>query len=874
MSTISKRFVQSNVLRKKSGRRKKLLFLTYLATAVLVLNILGLVGVTLLFAIFARELPNPDQLLERTSELSTRYYDRNNNLIFEQYGEKNRTLVKFADIPPYIIHATLATEDANFYIHKGFDPVGMLRALKNTFTGSGLQGGSTLTQQVIKNTLLTNDRTVIRKIKELILSLQLENRYSKDEIIQMYLNESPYGGQNYGIFSAAKAYFNKDPKNLDLAESAYLAGLTQSPSYYSAFGTNPEAGLERKDYVLSLMKDRGWTGPDGKRYYLSQADYDKARAETLKFQTEKIPLAAPHFIFYTKQYLSNILGENVVDSGGLSVKTSLDPTINDMAQNIVYQEITKAENAGYNVYNGAMVVIDPKTGQILTMIGSKGYNLDPEPAGCVSGATGATGCKFDPYVNVTLANRQPGSAIKPITYATFLSKGYTVAYPFIDVDTKFPGSSPDQPYEPVDYEGTFLGPVSMRRALGNSLNIPAVKALQIVGIDNMVNQAAKMGVTSIKDAPYKGLAITLGGVEAPLLDLTNAYAIFADKGLYNAPTPIIEVTDSKGNVLYKPSTPPTQVLGEDVSFLISDILSDDSSRIDAFGAHSLLYIPNHTVAVKTGTTDDKRDNYAIGYTPSIVAGVWVGNNNNDAMNQQIASGITGASPIWNDFMTQYLKDKPDEKFDVPSNVEKFTVDKLTGMLPYKNYDTRSEWFIKGTEPTAKSDWYQSLEICKIDGRIANQGCKDAGETTTKNFIKIQAELSQWQPYVYDWVKKNKGSDPQYYPPEMTSQLEFDDSGNVTNKNDVNVQIDDLKDGQEVPLTFRMNVEASAYNDVRKATFYMDGNKVADDSSEPFGYTLVLDKDKMGTHTFSATVTDSKGNKGSAKLNLDVVGYSN
>lgn len=872
--TISRSFARRRPLASanthKSFKRAILLLANYSAAIALILNVFGFVAVLLVFAYFARQLPNPNQLLTRSDELSTRYYDRNNNLIFEQFGEKNRTLVPFADISPYVVHATLATEDKEFYIHKGFSPIGMLRSIKNMIFGEGLQSGSTLTQQVIKNTLLTQDRNVIRKIKELILSLQLENRYSKEEIIQMYLNETPYGGQNYGIYSASKAYFNKEPKDLDLAESAYIAGLPQRPSFYSQFGTNPEAGIERKNYVLLLMKDRGWLGADGKKFFINQADYDKAVGEELKFETAKIPLAAPHFVFYAKQYLTNILGEATVEGGGLRIKTSLDPTVNDMAQTILTDEVAKAKDL--NVYNGAMVVIEPKTGQILALIGSKGYNLDPEPAGCISGGSGETGCKFDPYVNVALSKRQPGSAIKPITYATMLSKGYSAAFPFLDVKTKFEGSSPAEPYVPQNYTGTFLGPVSLRRSLGNSLNIPAVKALKIVGIDAMIAQGDKMGVTTLKEAPYKGLAITLGGVEARLLDLTGAYAVFANKGMFNKPTPIIEVRNSKDELVYKPTDPATRVLGEDVSFLISDILADDSSRVDAFGSHSLLWIPEHTVAVKTGTTDSKRDNYAVGYTPSVVAGVWVGNNNNEAMNPYLASGVTGASPIWNKFMTQYLKGKPDEKFTPPENVKKMTIDKLTGMLPYKENDTRSEWFIQGTEPTAKSSWYEELSVCKLDGRIANQACADAGETKVKRYIRIQAELPEWQSSVYDWVKSSKGGDSQYYPPEMVSKLQFE-GGNVTNKNDVAVQIAMYKDGDEVPLTFRINVEASSYNNIESAKFYLDGQKVSEDNKEPFGYTFELKPSQMGDHTFSATMTDSKGNKGEAKVKLTVVGYS-
>jgi membrane peptidoglycan carboxypeptidase len=814
-----------------SQRRKRLYLRTYLASIALVLVAGGFFLVVIVFAIFSRDLPNPNQLLERTYELSTRFYDKNGELLYEVYGDKNRTLVTLSDVSPNVVHATLAAEDSEFYLHKGYSLRGVLRAIKNMITGGNLQSGSTLTQQAIKNSLLSQEQTITRKIKELILSLQLENRYSKDEIMQMYLNESPYGGLNYGIYSAAKAYFNKSPKDLTLSESAYLAGLTQSPTLYSQFGSNPEAGIERKNYVLYLMRERGWIGPDGKRYYISQEEHDQAKSEVLKFDMEKVPVEAPHFVYYVKQYLINILGVEAVETGGLRVTTTLDLKTQRLAQDIVTKEI-ETNKKSLNMYNGSMIVLDPKTGGILAMVGSRGYNMDPEPLDCVSGGTGDNSCKFDPYVNVTTSNRQPGSAIKPITYATLLSQGYTAAFTLLDVPTKFEGAASDKPYIPVNYDGKFRGPMSLRKSLGNSLNIPAVKALKIAGIGNMIDQAEKMGITTFKDRTRYGLALTLGGGETKLLELTGAFAVFADKGIYKQPTPVIEVTDSKGNVIYKPSNTNNRALSEENAFIISDILSDDGARSEVFGPGSLLNIYGRQVAVKTGTTDDKRDNYAIGYTPSVVAGVWVGNNNNEAMNPYVASGISGASPIWNKFMTAYLKDTPVEKFEVPKTVKKIAVDKLTGGLPYRDFETKNEWFAQNTEPTAVSDWYQRITVCEIDGRIANQGCIDANKDKTSEFIKIEAELPIWQSDVDAWVKDNYGNDSKYFPPLMTSKLQFDGS-TVTNKDEVSTQIVGIKNGDQVSLTFRLTAEVSCANDVDRVTFYMDGESMGEDSKAPY-----------------------------------------
>lgn len=849
---------------------KKLAFLTYLATFVLVSMVAGIFVVVLIFAFFSRSLPDPNTLLERNMDLSTRFYDRNGKLIYELFGDKNRTLVTLDNISEHVAHATLSTEDSDFYFHKGFSLRGMARAVRNTVTGEGLQGGSTLTQQVIKNTVLTQERTLPRKIKEFILSLQLENKYSKDQILQMYLNETPYGGQNYGIYSASRAYFNKDPKDLSVAESAYLAGLPQRPSYYSQFGPNPEAGIERKNYVLYLMNERGWVAPDGKRYYLNDEDYEIAKNEELVFDVAKVPFAAPHFVFYVKQMLADMFGEEFIEQGGLSVTTTLDMDTQDMAQKIVEEEVIKAQPL--NVWNGSMVVLDPKTGQILSMVGSKGYNFDPLPENCVSGGTGENSCKFDPYVNVAISERQPGSAIKPITYATMLSQGYTVGFPFLDVPSRFEGSAPDKPYIPENYDGQFRGVMSLRRSLANSLNIPAVKALKIAGVDSMIDMAEKMGISTFGDRSRYGLALTLGGGETKLLELTGAYSVFASGGVYRLPTPLLEVTDPSGAILYKwQDTGGTEVLDKGIAFLISDVLSDDGARSATFGLGGLLNIPGHQVAAKTGTTDDKRDNYAMGFTSDVVAGVWVGNSNNEKMNPNVASGITGATPIWSRFMKEYLKDKPAHKFEPPKNVKKIEIDEFTGMLPNGDDGKRNEWFLEGTEPTAKSDWYQKIEVCDIDGRIANEECIKADETSQKTFIKITAELPEWQSSVDWWVKENY-KDSKYFPPQMRTKLEFD-GDEVKNKDEVYVQIVGPTSGSKVFLDFRLNVEVSSYRDVKGINIYMDGDKVTDDDNEPFGYSFSLPATAIGEHEIEVTARNENDDKGSDKVKIEVVGYA-
>jgi len=860
-----------------SNKIKLIKILTFLSTFLLVFVVCTFLIIIIVFAYFSRELPTPDRLLERSSELSTKLYDRNKNLIYEVFGEKNRTLIKLSDISNNVVHATLAVEDAEFYFHRGFSIRGYIRAIRNTLLGEGLQGGSTLTQQVIKNTLLTQDRTLSRKIKELILSLQLEQRYSKDEIIQMYLNETPYGGQNYGIYSASKAYFNKDPKDLTVAESAYIAGLPQSPSVYNPFGRDPKKGLERKDYVLYLMNIRGWLGPDGKRNYLSDQEYEQAKNQQLVFESAKIAFKAPHFVFYVRDLLVQMYGEDVMDQGGLRVITSLDLKTQELAEKIVLEEISKVEKE--NVYNGAMVVLDSKTGQILAMVGSKDYNSNPAPEGCVSGQPAEGGCKFDPYVNVTTSLRQPGSAIKPITYATMLEKGYSASFPFLDVQTVFPGESPDKPYIPVNYDGLFRGPMSMRKSLGNSLNIPAVKALSIVGIDNMIDMSEKMGIRTFKDRQRYGLALTLGGGETTLLQLTGAYTVFASYGIFREPSALVEVKDSNSNIIFKYNDSGKKVLSSETAFLIWDMLSDDGARSEAFGFNSLLNVKGHRVAVKTGTTDDKRDNYAIGFTPQITAGIWVGNSNNDRMNQFIASGISGATPIYNKFFSEYLKlnniDVKDEVVAPTLNLEKISIDKLSGMLPVEGFDKREEWFIKDTKPTTQSSWYKNLVICKEDGNLTNDSCSENGDTDTKLFVKVEAEKPEWQTGVDSWIKENYSEDDRFFPPSIKTILQYDSLGEVQNKDDVKVKIIGLNNGDEVNLIFRLNVEVSSYEDVKKVTIYLDDKKITEDKSKPYGYNFNLNINDINAkkRKIKAVVETEDGKKDEDEVEVNVVGYS-
>ena len=825
------------------------------------------------FVFYSKDLPDPTRLSAKGNESGTKIVDRNDKPIFELYGDKNRVLIKLEDVSPNVLHATLSAEDAEFFIHSGFSVRGMARAVKNTLTGEGLQGGSTLTQQVVKNALLTQDRTIDRKIKELILSLQIESKYNKDEILQMYFNETPYGGQNYGVFAAAKAYFAKDPKDLTLSESAYLAGLPQRPSYYSPFSSNKEAGIERRNFVLSLMRTKGWSDKDGNRQFITEDEYKQALNEKLDFKPSAAIFKAPHFVFYVKDELISMFGEDVVESGGLYVKTSLDLDAQENAEKIM-TKVLESESR-YGVGNAAAIVLDTKTGQILTMIGSKNYFGKPEPEGCETATAGAKGCKFDPFFNVSNANRQPGSAIKPITYAGLLERGFTPAFTFLDVPTTFTGEGVGEEgaYVPVNYDGTYKGPVSMRKSLGNSLNITAVKALKILGIQNFLDLSKKMGINSFSDKSKYGLALTLGGGETKLIELTSSYTVFGNKGIYNKPVSLIEIKNNKGNVIYSANNSGERAVSEETAFIISDILSDDFARSAAFGLNSLLKIPNHQVAVKTGTTNNKRDNYAVGYSPSYTVGVWVGNSNNEPLNENIASGITGATPIWAETMKYLLKDKPTtgdqaEKFVAPDSVKKVEVDERTGMLPFKDFPKKFEWFVKGTEPLSKSDWYQTLEVCDVDGRLANDDCKKADKTDVKTYVGIKDYYPDWQIYTDAWLQENFSKDDTYFPPTITSKLKYD--GDDLQDIDPYIKIVAPVANTNVPLKFRISTEISASAKIKNVKFYFDGKQVGEDASYPFGFTFNLNESNLGSHKFKAKVADKDGNESEDEITLNVV----
>jgi len=609
--------------------------------------------------LFVKNLPSPYNIGKVNFPLTSHIYDRNNQLLYEIYREQNRTPIKLSQLPKHIIDATIAAEDKDFYHHQGISLFGgIFRALKEMAISKKLQGGSTITQQLVKSSLLTPERTITRKIKEIILALWAEKIYTKDQILEMYFNQVPYGGAAYGIEEAAKIYFGKSAKDLSLEEAATLVGLPQAPSVYSPHN-NPHAAELRRNSVLQSM------------YQLKMIDkntYDSSTKKDLVVVPLKTAIKAPHFVFYLRQQLEETFGIQKVEEGGLKVISSLDIDIQKEAEKILREELDKIQNL--NVSNGAILITRPQTGEILAMVGSVDYFAAP------SGA-----------FNVTTALRQPGSSIKPIMYSLALEKGFTAATILDDTPVVF-NISGSEAYRPVNYDGRFHGKVPLRYALANSYNVPAVRTLSMIGVNNFIDHAQKMGITTWTDPTRYGLSLTLGGGEVKMTDMAVAFGTLANLGQKTDLSSWIKIEDMAGNKISEQPLSKEKVLDSGTAYIISDILSDNFARQMAFGARSTLEIPGYKVAVKTGTTNDKKDNWTIGYNPEFLVAVWVGNNDNTPMNPYLTSGITGASPIWNRVMSYLLKNYGDGQtwYEIPDDIVE------------KNcYFGKKEYFIKGTE---------------------------------------------------------------------------------------------------------------------------------------------------------------------------------
>jgi len=634
---------------KKGEKKRKNKFFTFLAffTGGFFIVVFLLF---LLFVYYAKDLPRPEKFTERELAQSTKIYDRTGKiLLYEIYGEEKRTWVPLEEIPQHLKEAVIVTEDSNFYHHFGIDFKGIVRAILVDLKIKKLSyGASTIPQQLIRSTFLTNKKTISRKAKEIILSLELDRRYPKDQILEWYLNQVPFGRNAYGVEAASRAYFGKPVSEISLPEAATLAALIKAPSYFSS-PNHFEELMARKNYVISRLVEEG---------YLPREKEKEEKEKKIEFVKITQPIKAPHFVFYVKDYLIKKYGEEFLKEKGLRVYTSLDWNLQQIAEKAV--EKGAKRNELFHAFNAALVAINPKNGQVLAMMGSKNWFGEPYPENCVPGSS----CLFEPGPNVALRERQPGSAFKPFVYVTAFRKGYDDKTIVIDEETDF-GVWGGKHYIPQNYDEKFRGPVTLRQALAQSLNVPSVKVLvDMAGIEESIKTAKSFGITTLtKPSSFYGPAIVLGGGEVRLLDMVSAYGVFATEGLKVPPVFILKIEQANGQILEKSEKTPKRVIEKNPCRLINSILSDNEARTPMFGSMSAMYFKNYQVAAKTGTTQDYRDGWIVGYTPSLVAGVWAGNNDNSPMRK--APGITVAGPIWHEFMEKSLSYFPKENFTPP-----------------------------------------------------------------------------------------------------------------------------------------------------------------------------------------------------------------
>ena len=800
-----------------------------------------------LYAWLVVDLPSFHDLYGQAIAPSTKIYDRHGRLLYEIIDPHvgKHTPLPLDELPLHLRQATIATEDANFYTNPGVDLRAILRALIiNLRGGEVLSGGSTITQQLARNLLLSPEerveRTLTRKLRESILAWRLARTYSKDEILALYLNETYYGNLAYGVEAAAQTYFGKSVGELDLAECALLTGLPQSPAVYNPL-ENPQAARKRQAVVLELMVKNG---------YIDEEEARLAREEQLHFAAVPFPIRAPHFVMYVWGLLERRFGLEELYQGGLEVHTSLDLDMQETAKSIARRRLAiladrpRRDLPDPNVHNAALVALDPNTGEVLAMLGSPDY-FDPE---------------IDGAVNCALAPRQPGSSIKPITYAAAFAQDYTPATMILDVPTAFL-TREGEPYVPLNYDLTFHGPVLAREALASSYNLPAVKVLDYVGLGEMTALARSLGITTFDDSERFGLSLTLGGGEVRLLELTAAYAAFANGGHGVEPVAILRIEDSRGNILYERK--PRQgkrVLDERIAYLITDVLSDDLARMSAFGEGSVLKL-SRPAAVKTGTTTDWRDNWTVGYTPHLVVGVWAGNADNSPMRH--VSGITGAAPIWHDFMEEVLEARPAVEFIEPEGLSRVEVCTLSGQLPNLHCPhRRTELFIAGTEPKETCKMHRLFELDAATGQLASPDTPPA-RIVERVYTVLPAEAVEWG--------RERGLDIGYWILEVGG-WKLEDGGWKMETGD-----EPLASGFQLIITSphqgsvygldpalpredqRIEVAARAGDGVRVAslTLYVDEGPLANFAAPPYRAMWPL---AAGEHTIIAIGYDTAGDR--------------
>ncbi|MEN9621621.1 MAG: hypothetical protein RLZZ67_55 [Candidatus Parcubacteria bacterium] len=761
-------------------------------------------------------LPDLSSFEQRKVSESTKIFDRTGKvLLYDLHDSIKRTILISADISPFIKKATVAIEDEDFYIHKGIKISSIMRAvLANVVSGGYSQGGSTITQQVVKNTLLTGDKTISRKLKEWVLAVKLDSALPKDTILTSYLNENPYGGNVYGVEEASKQFFSKTAKDITLAEAAYLAAIPQASTFYSPYGKNKEKLEARKNLVLKKMLDTA---------AINTTEYKNALKEKVVFQPQgRFGIKAPHFVFFVKDYLENILGKGSLDDGGYKVITTLDANLQEKAEDLVKTTALK-NTTDFNATNAALIAINPHNGDILSMVGSRDY--------------------FDKIIdgqfNVAVAaNRQPGSTMKPIIYAEAFNKGYTPETVLFDLQTSFsttcdlegkpldPEGDPKQCYMPGNYDDNFRGPITLRDALAQSINIPAIKTLYLAGIKNSITLAKNMGITSLTNADQYGLTLVLGGGEVSLLEMTSAYGIFANDGVRVASRPVLQIFDSKGTEISIPSQRQNQVLPAETARTISSILSDNVARTPGYGPNSVLHFPTRDVAAKTGTTNDSRDAWTVGYTPNLVVGVWAGNNDNSPMVKKVAGQIV--APMWSSFMKQGLASVSDERFTPPNPADPTTLKPVMKGIWQggKTYtiDTISKKLATDlTPPETRKD----VAITSVHSILywLNKADPLGAQPTNP---QDDPQFERWEAPVRKWAEENKYVDQD----ESVIPKQTDDVHTAVNIFKVNIQsVNDAK--YTLNDTIAIPLSSAGRYPLAKATLYVNDVFVGIIESQPF-----------------------------------------
>jgi len=777
---------------------------------------------------------SPDRLMAQAPRPATQILDRNGRLLYEilDPATGRHREIRLNEMPLYLRQATIATEDASFYSNPGVDPWGIIRAAWiNLRGGEVLAGGSTITQQVARILLLSPEeraeRTLARKLKESILAYRLARQFSKDDVLALYMNQAYYGSMAYGVEAAAQTYFAKPARELDLAECALLAGLPQAPAVYNPLA-NLKPAKERQAVVLRLMAKQG---------YITAEQAAEAGRETLHFAATLFPIQAPHFVMYVRDLLSAQIPEDVLRAGGLKVYTTLDLNHQRAVEDAIQRHLAelaeeKPGEPDHNVHNAAAVAISPQTGDILAMVGSPDY----------------FNAEIDGAVNAALALRQPGSAIKPITYAAAFSRDYSPATMLVDTREAFTTKEGD-PYIPMNYDLRFHGPVLLRQALACSYNLIAVKVLQHVGIDALVQTARDLGITTLDDSDRWGLALTLGGGEVSLLQLTQAYAAFANSGNSVAARAILRVEDAQGRVLASWDVPePAQAVSPQVAFLITDVLSDNAARAFVFGENSPLRL-SRPAAAKTGTTTDWRDNWTVGYTPNLAVGVWTGNADNSPMRD--VSGITGAAPVWHDAMESILRGLPEEIIAPPGGVVQVEICADSGLLPNPDCPHRRlEWFIQGKEPTETCVWHRTVRIDRLSGLLAGPNCP--AESVEERVYVF------WPAEAMDWARDqglslppaacplHPSGEPAPIPGALSLALVSPDPNAV------------YRLSAALPANLQsLELAARFLSDAAQATitFYVDGAAVGEDAEPPYRMMWPM---QPGEHTIWAVAATPSG----------------